>query len=1069
MMQDAVGAEKIVYNPYSLNYLLQSQAESSAYWQEYLECIQHIESKTDFYEDCNTLKPQFAIFEQQNVDVLQVISRCRENYNHKRWDEASILFALFSADEWLQNNLQASLSHTLDDKFLQIRSKMIDLMNMLPRSKLNLLIPQERASWYAIHTCLVNALHSGQMTNRCHLVDKSIEFQEKQFEYVIVQTQYEKLFTYIDACKVLSKENALSDGLLNATMPRYLWTGNSENSVPLAILHNENHQNKEKILAEARSDMEILLTEKIIPAFALLENNKLLESLQDQLTVASFSVEGDEITQLLDCFVMGPYASADLSFTIHSFDNTIPTPKYHRGDSFSRFFTSWGAVGGSNARQLFHSEVMAQIAEQGVNLIAAEAYNHFLYIRKLFLEPAADDKTNGENGLAPSLLCACDEMITTSLTSQQNVVTPSLECCYLNVEYGVWTRRTDIQFANLGYDVNRPIANIGSQVLDSAFDILVSQPESGLQWVQMLEKPTYGRARPVYEAQSTLIETLERKLTLSVQEVAALGIDDLQVDDYFYLQTSVSSTDTTSSTASEVTDGDGTAGSPCLACTLSSYDGRSLYMYAGHTTTVTTYDNHFFQITTDELHVVNGGTAVSGQTVENGPPPVTTFLLPDSLSCQKLWYWCGTHSDMKHGIVFVMPADGTACPDDFDTTIKYYMPKSNVFSRLLNGYKWEIGGSLQAGIYEQPVAQSEQEKLQAVKTAYASELLLKNQRELLSEHGMFRNASHQPVASFTYEDTDLQLGGRDIWTLCQQHVNSLFSSLPYMNTDEKIANNKPINESFVHVPLNDLKRALDGVFDQNGFENVAAFENLKSSTDVYNHILELVVDKILQQANNFVPTFWFKQHRYVASDSVFCEPAANHVNGTNVVYHTKSSHSAHYAQDNFVFKDIDYTQIEKIVAATSAEVVYPSDSLSVCACGWNSDAESANACQIPDIVCAEGAQLMRQSQSFADDEVNHWMQICSSAALPENYDSIVDAVRNVNRSTWRHLQASTPITYSTKDDLLLVLRVLDKSSEIASVAPAWNFLCDVTQTQLYEGYLHPNQVIFCLFACCRFF
>ena len=48
--------------------------------------------------------------------------------------------------------------------------------------------------------------------------------------------------------------------------------------------------------------------------------------------------------------------------------------------------------------------------------------------------------------------------------------------------------------------------------------------------------------------------------------------------------------------------------------------------------------------------------------------------------------------------------------DTSDLKTKYYMPKSNVFSRLLNGYQWEIGGSLQAGIYEQPVAKSEQEQ-----------------------------------------------------------------------------------------------------------------------------------------------------------------------------------------------------------------------------------------------------------------------------------------------------------------------------------------------------------------------
>jgi hypothetical protein len=69
----------------------------------------------------------------------------------------------------------------------------------------------------------------------------------------------------------------------------------------------------------------------------------------------------------------------------------------------------------------------------------------------------------------------------------------------------------------------------------------------------------------------------------------------------------------------------------------------------------------------------------------------------------------------------------------------------------------------------------------------------------------------------------MQLGGQDMWTLCQQHANSLFSSIPYMNTDEKSVNNHPVNESFLHVPLNELKKALDGVFDKNDFEHVAAF------------------------------------------------------------------------------------------------------------------------------------------------------------------------------------------------------------------------------------------------------
>ena len=86
---------------------------------------------------------------------------------------------------------------------------------------------------------------------------------------------------------------------------------------------------------------------------------------------------------------------------------------------------------------------MAQIAEQGVNLIAAEAYQHLLYIRQLFLEPAAalfgfsslifssaDEKMSGENGLAPSLLCACDEQV----TSQKNV--GGVLLCFINTDAG---------------------------------------------------------------------------------------------------------------------------------------------------------------------------------------------------------------------------------------------------------------------------------------------------------------------------------------------------------------------------------------------------------------------------------------------------------------------------------------------------------------------------------------------------------------------------------------------------------------------------------------------------------
>ena len=115
-----------------------------------------------------------------------------------------------------------------------------------------------------------------------------------------------------------------------------------------------------------------------------------------------------------------------------------------------------------------------------------------------------------------------------------------------------------------------------------------------------------------------------------------------------------------------VPDGDGTEGSPCKTCTFWNYDGRSVYVYAGRTTTVMTYLNHFFEITTNDAHRSNGGTVLPGQTVTTigtAPgTPVTTFTVPEELTCQTLWYWCGAHVEMTGGRLFVMPTDGSPCP-----------------------------------------------------------------------------------------------------------------------------------------------------------------------------------------------------------------------------------------------------------------------------------------------------------------------------------------------------------------------------------------------------------------------
>ena len=39
--------------------------------------------------DCNALKPTNAVFEVQGVEIMKVITRCRNNYQQKRWNQAA--------------------------------------------------------------------------------------------------------------------------------------------------------------------------------------------------------------------------------------------------------------------------------------------------------------------------------------------------------------------------------------------------------------------------------------------------------------------------------------------------------------------------------------------------------------------------------------------------------------------------------------------------------------------------------------------------------------------------------------------------------------------------------------------------------------------------------------------------------------------------------------------------------------------------------------------------------------------------------------------------------------------
>ena len=81
------------------------------------------QSSSSYYgSTCEEYKPCDQRLQRQGVEVIQLINRCRGNYQQGCWDEASTLLSLFEAAEW-QNlrQLRHSSSTLKDDKYTRLQ------------------------------------------------------------------------------------------------------------------------------------------------------------------------------------------------------------------------------------------------------------------------------------------------------------------------------------------------------------------------------------------------------------------------------------------------------------------------------------------------------------------------------------------------------------------------------------------------------------------------------------------------------------------------------------------------------------------------------------------------------------------------------------------------------------------------------------------------------------------------------------------------------------------------------------------------------------------------------------
>lgn len=398
IFDSAIDEDVVVWNPYSLHELLQVSGI-----EQYVQCLSSA-------KECDAPPRWLAgehVLMSQGVEVLQVITRCRSNFQRKKWDDGAVLLGTFPAEAWQHGEL--SLTSGTEDKYQNLRQQLVRKSRSAAlRTHMQLRMPMEL--WGCLHTAALN----GQFQHRClefHVVP-SLELQmlEQYFEYEPAATAS---FANTDACQTFTGKASATSSVNNASHTSTIWSPNSVNSVPVATYHFAKVDSASDRVQHAEQRLQQLLNNDILP---YLEDTASQNLNLNKIEAAAWTLEADHLHQLLDCVMLGPYAAADLHASFDMSDgHAFPVPQYHRGDAASRDFPPGPATGGSYARRMLIGKAVQMLTEQATSATQDEAERIVRAIRNQFKD-------------INNLRCRC-RTIDDGSGAPVEAPEPSVQCC----------------------------------------------------------------------------------------------------------------------------------------------------------------------------------------------------------------------------------------------------------------------------------------------------------------------------------------------------------------------------------------------------------------------------------------------------------------------------------------------------------------------------------------------------------------------------------------------------------------------------------------------------------------
>jgi hypothetical protein len=239
--------------------------------------------------------------------------------------------------------------------------------------------------------------------------------------------------------------------------------------------------------------------------------------------------------------------------------------------------------------------------------------------------------------------------------------------------------------------------------------------------------------------------------------------------------------------------------------------------------------------------------------------------------------------------------------------------------------------------------------------------------ETVAAH-LFTTSTTVPVHTYETENSLKVLNNVSLWEWCKSRITGMYATMPLTSANMNKNADRAADASVPHVASTDYEYSAD--IDEDTAPS-------RDHHDARQHSMELLIDKLVRSAYEHAPHFWSHAHRYVASDSVWCEKStAGEDVQEDVLEDVQENVYATFSESLYQ----ETLQKINISAPDINNLMFPADVLHRCPCAWG----VSGLCILPEEVCVLGraalGSISTEDSLLANgiSKITAWETLCAA-------------------------------------------------------------------------------------------